>query len=147
MDEKFRQMVESLHPAFKRLTAGAPHTKGADLPKKGVYFFKEKDKPIYVGRSNNIPRRLGNHTQPKSTTSVARLIARKDLGLQSDYRKGAKDRILSHPKYGPAVEDAKKRIMAMEFRAVEETDQTKQALLEVYCAVVLQTPYNDFGNH
>jgi hypothetical protein len=42
---------------------------------------------------------------------------------------------------------AKHRIRAMEFRAVEETDQTCQALLEVYCAVVLETPYNDFGTH
>jgi hypothetical protein len=41
----------------------------------------------------------------------------------------------------------KDRIRAMDFRAVEETDQTRQTLLEVYCAVVLETPYNDFGTH
>ena len=29
----------------------------------------------------------------------------------------------------------------------EETDQNRQALLEIYCAVVLGTPYNDFGTH
>jgi hypothetical protein len=26
-------------------------------------------------------------------------------------------------------------------------DQNRQALLEIYCAVVLGTPYNDFGTH
>ena len=30
---------------------------------------------------------------------------------------------------------------------VEETDAVKQALLEIYTAVVLKTPYNDFDNH
>ena len=29
----------------------------------------------------------------------------------------------------------------------EEVDQTRQALLEIYCAVVPETPYNDFGTH
>jgi hypothetical protein len=35
----------------------------------------------------------------------------------------------------------------MEFRAVEECDQTRQALLEIYCAAALSTRYNDFGTH
>ena len=35
----------------------------------------------------------------------------------------------------------------MEYRYVEEENQNKQALLEIYCAVVLETPYNDFGTH
>jgi len=29
----------------------------------------------------------------------------------------------------------------------EEVDQTRQALLEIYCAVALATPYNDFATH
>jgi len=32
-----------------------------------------------------------------------------------------------------------------ECRCVEEADQNRQALLETYCAVVIGTPYNDFG--
>jgi len=35
----------------------------------------------------------------------------------------------------------------MDYRYVEETDQVRQTLLEVYCAVVLQTPFSDFGTH
>jgi hypothetical protein len=35
----------------------------------------------------------------------------------------------------------------MEYRYVEEADQNCQALLEIYCAIVLETPYNDFGTH
>jgi hypothetical protein len=35
----------------------------------------------------------------------------------------------------------------MHYRYVEETDQNKQALLEIYCAIALQTPYDDFSTH
>jgi hypothetical protein len=39
------------------------------------------------------------------------------------------------------AEEAKARIRAMEYRYVEERKQNRQALLEIYCAVVLGTPY------
>jgi hypothetical protein len=35
----------------------------------------------------------------------------------------------------------------MEIRFVEETHPVRQALLEIYVATVLETPYNDFDNH
>jgi hypothetical protein len=44
-------------------------------------------------------------------------------------------------------EIAKLRIAVMDLRYVEESDPTCQALLEIYAATVLKTPYNDFENH
>ena len=35
----------------------------------------------------------------------------------------------------------------MQVRYVEEIDPLRQALLEIYVAVVLKTPYNDFNTH
>jgi hypothetical protein len=35
----------------------------------------------------------------------------------------------------------------MDVRFVEEPDPICQALLEIYSAVALQTPYNDFDTH
>jgi hypothetical protein len=35
----------------------------------------------------------------------------------------------------------------MNLRFVEENDPVRQALLEIYVAVTLNTPYNDFDNH
>ena len=46
-----------------------------------------------------------------------------------------------------AFEKAKERVRKMDFRAVAESDQTTQALLEIYCAITLKTPHNDFGTH
>ena len=55
--------------------------------------------------------------------------------------------MMEQPTFRDAFIAAKVRIRDMEYRYVEETDQTCQALLEIYCAVVLGTPYNDFGTH
>ena len=35
----------------------------------------------------------------------------------------------------------------MELRFVEESEPLRQTLLEIYVAVVLKTPYNDFDTH
>ncbi len=35
----------------------------------------------------------------------------------------------------------------MDIRFAEEFDSVRQALLEVYAATALQTPFNDFENH
>ena len=42
---------------------------------------------------------------------------------------------------------AKQRLSEMDIRYVEEIDPIRQTLLEVYVAVVLKTPFNDFDNH
>ena len=46
-----------------------------------------------------------------------------------------------------AFDSAKVRIRAMNLRFVEESNPVRQALLEIYVAVVLNTPHNDFDNH
>ena len=35
----------------------------------------------------------------------------------------------------------------MDLRFVEERDQLRQTLLEIYVAAVLKTPFNDFETH
>ena len=46
-----------------------------------------------------------------------------------------------------AFEQAKDRIRQMYVRYVEESDPIRQCLLEIYAAVALDTPYNDFSTH
>jgi hypothetical protein len=42
---------------------------------------------------------------------------------------------------------AKARLRVMNIRVVEENNPLRQALLEMYVAVALAAPYNDFDNH
>jgi hypothetical protein len=59
----------------------------------------------------------------------------------------APEALAADPEFARAFAQAKKRIRQMELRFVEETDALRQTLLEIYVAVVLKTPYNDFDTH
>lgn len=43
--------------------------------------------------------------------------------------------------------DQKARLCALTIRTIAEADGNRQALLEIYVAIALGTPYNDFNNH
>lgn len=51
------------------------------------------------------------------------------------------------PDYADAFSKAKARIRNMDYRFVEENYQMRQALLEAYVCIALETPYNDFNTH
>ena len=46
-----------------------------------------------------------------------------------------------------AFNSAKARIAQMDVRFVEETHPLRQALLEMYVSVALETPFNHFDTH
>jgi hypothetical protein len=76
-------------------------------------------------------------------------MARKMTGkMQASYTKsGSRADLLKDVTFASAFEAAKRRIASMDLRFVEESDPTRQALLEIYTATVLRTPYNDYDNH
>jgi hypothetical protein len=123
------------------------------MPSSGVYLFTEAGRHLYVGRSNSLRARYGRHCRPGAThrqAAFAFLLAREATGkTRAAYRPGedSRDGLMRDWNFTAAFEAAKERIRAMEYRYVEEADQIRQALLEIYGAVVLATPYNDFGTH
>jgi len=67
---------------------------------------------------------------------------------QASYQpEGSRASLVADPGFAKAFSEAKARVRSMELRFVEEPDPLCQALLEIYAAVVLQTPYNDFATH
>ncbi len=77
-------------------------------------------------------------------------LAREATGnLRASYKKGEGSRagLMENPAFAGAFTLAKGRIREMDLRFVDESDPVRQTLLEVYVAVVLKTPYNDFDNH
>ncbi len=50
-------------------------------------------------------------------------------------------------KFVAAFDEAKAQIRKMNLRFVEQNDPVRQALLEIYVAITLETPHNDFDNH
>jgi len=156
MDPKFAMLVETLAPKLERLLGMSPLAYGtlsSNMPKSGVYLFTEKGRHLYVGRSNVLRSRHGRHCRPGAThrqAAFAFQLARETTGRTvASYRSGEDSRegLMLDPVFAAAFSAAKERIRQMEYRYVEEVDQNRQALLEIYCAVVLATPYNDFGTH
>jgi predicted GIY-YIG superfamily endonuclease len=155
MDAKFATTIESLHPSFERLLEMPPCSAGQlprGMPASGVYLFSDGEQHLYVGRSRNMRRRYGLHTRPSAQhnqASFAFLLAREATGaLTATYtQKGGRKELAQDPGFIEAFTEAKSRIRNMDYRFVEETDGTRQALLEIYCSVALGTPYNDFRTH
>lgn len=156
MDHKFAAFVERLAPKLTELLAMSPIKYGhlpLDMPMSGVYLFSEGENNLYVGRSNNLRGRHGRHCRPGAThrqAAFAFQLARHQTGMKiASYKPGSGSRagLMELPEFKDAFISAKARIREMDYRFVAEADQTCQALLEIYCAVALSTPFNDFGTH
>jgi hypothetical protein len=152
---RFEELVDSLALSFGTLIGMEPF-KYAQLPKqlptRALYLYSEGAKHLYIGRTNNLRRRLSNHCRPSSThhsATFAFRIAREMTGrIKATYAKaGSRAELISDPDFHAAFMEAKRRVAEMDIRFVEEPDPVRQTLLEVYVAVVLNTPYNDFENH
>jgi predicted GIY-YIG superfamily endonuclease len=155
LHEAFKEYVESMHGSFERLTGMEPVTIATvpkDAPSECIYLFSEGSRPLYVGRTRHLRQRLRQHSIPGAQHNQAvfafRLAREKTGQLTAAYStEGSRVALSSDSEFGPAFLEAKRRIREMQVRYVEERDPLRQALLEIYVAVVLKTPYNDFNTH
>jgi predicted GIY-YIG superfamily endonuclease len=153
MDSKFQDFVEQLETKFQKLISMDSvkvTSLSSQMPIAGVYVFYEAGNPLYVGRTNRMKQRLKYHSQESANDApFAFRLARERTGYtKATYQEiGSRKDLLSKPEFREAFSEAKARIREMDIRFVEETEQIRQALLEIYVAVVLDTPYNDFKTH
>lgn len=155
MNPHFREVIETLHPALESLLAMPPVTTltlPRRMPESGIYLFTERGSHLYVGRSNRLRSRIRNHGGPSAGENVASFafrIARTDTGnITASYQvHGSRKDLLMDPTFLAAFNTAKTRVQRMEVRFVEERNQLKQAVLEIYAAVALGTTFNDFDTH
>jgi len=155
MNKRFANIVESLEPSFTKLLEMEPVTPlflPSMMPKAGIYLLSEAEQHLYVGRSRDIRRRIRFHSRPGATYKMAAFafrLAREATGnLAATYKKkGSRADLMGIPEFRDAFDTAKERIRGMNLRYVEEIDPVRQAVLEIYVAVSLQTPYNSFETH
>ena len=60
---------------------------------------------------------------------------------------GTRKELLADPQFSAALDAARTKISEMHVRYVQEVDPVRQALLEIYVAVVVNARYNDFDTH
>lgn len=154
MDDKFATLIENLHKKYAELMSVSPVTIAtlpATTPSGGVYLFSEKGRHLYAGRTKRaIGDRLKDHVSSARDCPFAWRLAREETGFTiPNYAKtgNTRKKLLKDPIFNAAYKRAKERIREMEVRFVGESDPLRQALLEIYVAVVSGAKYNDFDTH
>ena len=152
VNEEFGKLVNQLPHLLEQLVSSAAldRSKSRRLPKRGTYVFYEGGKALYVGRSNRMKDRILEHGRPSSHRYSATFAFR--LAKEAAKQKG-----IDLGKTGAQLEEdaafvdlfsqARERVSGMSVRAVEIKGAIGQTLFEVYAALELKTPHNDFDSH
>jgi hypothetical protein len=150
---EFTQAVRDVEEKCAILLASRAHRMcelPEEMPRQGVYIFSKSGRPLYVGRTNTLRKRLQSHTHNNhNQATFAFLLAREQTGnLRATYReKGSRSDLLKQPAFRAAFDDARKTIGQMDVQFVGESDPVRQTLLEVCAAIRVKAKYNDFDNH
>lgn len=124
----------------------------SDLPNyRGVYVFYENRKPIYVGRANNIRKRIQWHTRASSgseSASFAFNLAKKDYGNKGEIKKTRKE-LMQIEEFIEIFKSHKLNLSNIEFKCINVENDILQTMFEPYLAFKLKTyPVNNtFENH
>lgn len=151
----FTSCIESLTGKLRTLINMQPHTFQAlpqGMPLRGIYLFSENDVPLYVGRTRKLSQRLRQHCGSGSTENQSVFAFKLARGLHGAVKAsyagdGTRKKLMENHEFKAHFDISKQRLRRMEIRWVEEGDPLRQAVLEIYVAVVLKTPYNDFETH
>ena len=131
---------------------------GAALPEiKGVYCFYEDGKPLYVGRSRNIRKRVLQHRRQSSGHNTAQFafnIAKIHFSEEfkrkypnKDIDKFGREKLAKDPDFNAKFAAAKNCVREMSVRFVKIKDPIEQTIFEVYAHIKLETDFNDFETH
>jgi len=153
MKEAFDQVITDVKKKFVELCENPKHKiihLPKTMPEAGIYLFSENGTSLYVGRTNNLRKRLQYHTRNNhNQATFAFLLARHETGkLKASYQpRGSRQDLLSDPVFRTAFDDARQRIKTMNVQWVAEADPIRQTILEVFAAFQTNAKYNDFDNH
>jgi hypothetical protein len=150
----FGTHVDQLPNLLAALVACSPATRtelAKRIPKNtpGIYAFYQDGRPVYVGRTRDLRRRLGEHGRESSShysASFAFLRARKVAESNGHDLRGFSRKELAneHEAFRDFFAASKMTVAEMTVRWVAVDEAVTQALLEVYAALELDTPFNSF---
>ena len=141
MNQRFAELVTPLEAKCQELLAMSP-VEASKVP---------TDTPhLYVGRTKRpICKRIRNQFGANpNAASFPWLIAREATGRRATYKQnGSRKELLKDSEFRTAYDDARAQIREMRIRYVHEPEPLRQALLEIYVAVITAARYNDFDTH
>ena len=151
----FDAYVAQLPALLAALEACPPATRtelSKRIPKNtpGIYAFYHNGQAMYVGRTRDFRRRLNEHSRPSSShysASFSFLRAREaanEAGHTADLAGLHRAALAGDGLFGPLFLAEKLVVASMAIRWVVVPEAVTQALLEVYTAMELGTPFNSF---
>jgi hypothetical protein len=115
----------------------------------GIYVLYEDGRPVHVGRTRNLRKRLQGHcSESHYHASYAFKRARAETGKRADYKPGNSRKVLAvAPDFRPAFLRQVQAIRQMQYRFLPVADPVEQYLLELYAAMELGTSMDEFDTH
>jgi len=155
MKGKFKEIVDKFPGLLEELENSQSFTRDElkSTLDQGIYIFYEHDHPLYVGRSGREGRfktRILEHSRPSSghnKATFAFLIAKKETVSMGIDTEKSRDDLQDEQEFVKLYTKAKERVSKMRLRVIENNDPIVQTLFEVYAALELNTPYNEWGTH
>jgi len=156
MSTAFQERVNQLNDLYDQLMnstliSATDATSSKLFPSKGgVYLLYEEEKPLYVGRTDNLKRRVRIHrTSDMGGATFAFKLAKEVAVLANLDLSDAKNKkeMAQHTEFKKLFIGSKERVGRMCVKHVLIEDAITQAIFEPYVHLQLNTPYNDFGNH
>ena len=119
--KQVKDQYKEYYSKNKKIDAGA-----------GVYAIYENENIMYVGRTDNIAKRLSDHYNVDDSATLANKL--------TNVKK-------EDPKYKQVLKQKRERVKEMQVRFVEIEDVNIQALTELLAYIELCPRYGNFKNH
>ncbi len=153
-ERRFHAAVKRTEPLLDDLQRAVRHCV-SDHPVipavPGIYLFHYDGKPIYVGQSRNLRRRLSQHTamgSRQNEASFAFNLAKRSAGEAGLNVVGSRAAVESDPEFAKHFERARRQVAEMDVQFIALEDPIERTLFEVYAALSLGTEeFNSFETH
>ncbi len=148
MNGKFKEMTEKFPGWLDRLQKSPSFTRDEikKMPNQGIYvFYDEKNRPLYVGRSDRMRTHLFEHSRPGSgntSGTFAFILATEKLKKTETGNTKSRNNVELEKDFSEKYEQAKADVAKMRIRVTEILEPAERALFEIYAALELNTPYN-----
>jgi hypothetical protein len=156
MKGEFNEIISKFPERLEKLKASQSFSRDelkSMSEEQGIYVFYEQSIPMYVGRSGRKGRfktRIQEHSRPSSghgTATFAFMIAKEDAEQDGINIEKSRHNLENEPSFAELYQQAKVRVSNMQIKVIEIDDPIEQTLFEVYAALELNTPYNEWDTH
>lgn len=152
MNEQFVRHAERMPSLYKQLMQSdeLPLVPQASWKKLGaIYVFFHNGKAEHVGRTRNLQTRIRGHLAASHySASFAFKKTRSIMNAKATYKpEGSRAKLFADPDFRAAFDAERLRLKGMTMRYLAVTSPVDQYLLELYAAMEMGLPLDEFDTH